>query len=377
MDKNRFTVTLEAMKQNGLALQYVSNEFKNDPSIVLEAVKQNGHALEYTPDELKGRPSIVLEAVKQNGLALGYASNELKNDEILVLKAVEEDGNALTYASIELKNNPNIVLIAVKQTDNALKYASDKLKNDHDIVLEAVKLNIRTLSYASKELKNDPNYILELMKECGNDAVHYASYLARRAIVNGYPLIEETFDENIVLEAVKQNGLALQHASNELKSSYKFILEAVKQNPVALLHASSELQKNTNLIIEAACSSQPHSPRWLLSCRHHYQTIRDVLIPFKYTFLSTILFGLSICYEKKENSLMNKNSFFSSTTTAIQMDSLSTSSNNSLQQLNRLGSYEVLDFKKKLADYLGVKFSLVKLEKAIQRIISQIEQTTN
>jgi len=37
---------------------------------MLEAVKQNGYALEYTDDLLKRDREIVLEAVKQNGYAL-------------------------------------------------------------------------------------------------------------------------------------------------------------------------------------------------------------------------------------------------------------------------------------------------------------------
>jgi len=46
----------------------------------------------------------VLEAVKQNGLALEYASKELQNDRDVVLAAVKQCGEALRYASDELKS---------------------------------------------------------------------------------------------------------------------------------------------------------------------------------------------------------------------------------------------------------------------------------
>ena len=46
--------------------------------IVLEAVKNDGYALEYASEELKADTEIVLAAVKNNGMALEYASKKLK-----------------------------------------------------------------------------------------------------------------------------------------------------------------------------------------------------------------------------------------------------------------------------------------------------------
>ena len=47
---------------------------------------------------------IVLEAVKQDGYALEYASAALKDDREIVLEAVKQDGEALKYASAGLRN---------------------------------------------------------------------------------------------------------------------------------------------------------------------------------------------------------------------------------------------------------------------------------
>ena len=51
---------------------------------MLEAVKQNGYALEYASAALKDDREIVLEAVKQNGLALYSASAALQRDREIV-----------------------------------------------------------------------------------------------------------------------------------------------------------------------------------------------------------------------------------------------------------------------------------------------------
>merc|ERR1712185_885967 len=120
---------MEAVKQNGRALEYASAELKGDREIVLESVKQHGLALQYASAELKGDREIVMAAVKQNGLALMHASAELKGDREIVMEAVKQDGCALEYASAELKGDREIVMEAVAQGLKALQYASDELTN--------------------------------------------------------------------------------------------------------------------------------------------------------------------------------------------------------------------------------------------------------
>eukprot|EP00972_Heterocapsa_arctica_P098816 14580272-Heterocapsa_arctica.AAC.1 len=46
--------TLEDVKQDGMRLQFASEELKGDREVVLEAVKQNGSALCCACEELKG-----------------------------------------------------------------------------------------------------------------------------------------------------------------------------------------------------------------------------------------------------------------------------------------------------------------------------------
>ena len=54
----------------------------SDHQFMLEAVKQDGRALEYASEELRGDREVVLEAVKQDefGSTLQYASPELRGD---------------------------------------------------------------------------------------------------------------------------------------------------------------------------------------------------------------------------------------------------------------------------------------------------------
>jgi len=47
-------IVLEAVKQNGLALQYADESLKRDKEVVIEAVKQNGSALKYVDQYVRG-----------------------------------------------------------------------------------------------------------------------------------------------------------------------------------------------------------------------------------------------------------------------------------------------------------------------------------
>ena len=72
-----YNLYLEAIKQNGMALQFV--DIQDDilyQYLCLEAVKQNGMALQFIK---KQTYEICLEAVKQNGLALQYVANDIIN----------------------------------------------------------------------------------------------------------------------------------------------------------------------------------------------------------------------------------------------------------------------------------------------------------
>ena len=106
---------LVAVKADGMALKYASEELQADREVVLAAVQQNGEAFHYAAEELQADREVVLAAVQQYGYysspywVLKYASPELRADREVVLAAVQQDGRALEHAS------PEVVLAAVEQ----------------------------------------------------------------------------------------------------------------------------------------------------------------------------------------------------------------------------------------------------------------------
>jgi hypothetical protein len=69
---------LEAVKEDGYALQYVKEQ---TPEICLAAVKQNGYVLQYVKEQT---PEICLTAVKEDSYALQYVDKSIfeKDDRV-------------------------------------------------------------------------------------------------------------------------------------------------------------------------------------------------------------------------------------------------------------------------------------------------------
>ena len=73
---------------------------------VLEAVKKQGMNLEYASEEMKRDREVCLAAVAQNVGAIEYASKEMKNDREVCLAAVAQEGNALQTLAAAPKPTP-------------------------------------------------------------------------------------------------------------------------------------------------------------------------------------------------------------------------------------------------------------------------------
>ena len=74
-----------------MALQFANTELSDgflDKELVLEAVKQNGMALQYADERLRADKQVVLAAVKQNPDAVDLVHHCLRNDKEVWLTAV-------------------------------------------------------------------------------------------------------------------------------------------------------------------------------------------------------------------------------------------------------------------------------------------------
>lgn len=106
LDCRHYDICFDAVKQNGMALQFVNNRFQEE-YLCLEAVKQNGLALQFVKDELKTY-DVCFAAVEQNGLALQFIAddfNDIIEYSILHEMAVRNNGLALEFVVKKFKKS--------------------------------------------------------------------------------------------------------------------------------------------------------------------------------------------------------------------------------------------------------------------------------
>lgn len=93
-------------------MTHTSDDLRNDRSLVLQVVSRNGIALQYVPENFLWDWSVTLAAVKQNGCALQFVPSELRQDWDLCVAAVRQDNNALCYVPDELQMDEKFLLAA-------------------------------------------------------------------------------------------------------------------------------------------------------------------------------------------------------------------------------------------------------------------------
>lgn len=142
--------------------------------------------------------------------------DRIPRTELYCLTAVQQGGQWLKYVPKTVQT-PEICLTAVKNCGNALEFVSPKLIS-HDICLEAIKNDARAIRFVPKQLINKTL----LLEALGKDGMLLGKIYS--------PLLD---DEEFVVTAVAQNGLALKYVERKFLKK-PLCLMAVRQNGLAL-----------------------------------------------------------------------------------------------------------------------------------------------
>ena len=132
--RNSIHMCMLAVAQDGLALQFVGDNWRTlRTDVTLRAVQQNGLALQYALAPTTGVNEVLYAAVRQNGNALQHVDDWRRSGFALTMAAVKNKGGALRWAVPQLQDNENIVRAAVTDDGAAIEYASPRLQADEGI----------------------------------------------------------------------------------------------------------------------------------------------------------------------------------------------------------------------------------------------------
>ncbi|MCU9935413.1 DUF4116 domain-containing protein [Mycoplasmopsis cynos] len=231
---------LEAVKQNGSALQYVSEELKKDKAFMLEAVKQDARVLVYASEELKKDKAFMLEAVKQDASALEFASDELKKDREFISKIIKINPyiilsfiNIHGPEEIQLDNSLLNILYSYKtlnfiDLDYIANISKHNEKNQNKINLSNLLEKAATIQrgpdrlYKYKDLKN-------LIDNSNEDKQNLISILVKEPDLLKYIPYQFSNDKEFISLIAKQNKDIIKFASRRLQYDEEFI-NSIKNN---------------------------------------------------------------------------------------------------------------------------------------------------
>ncbi|EFC36656.1 predicted protein [Naegleria gruberi] len=274
-----------------IAFGYIPIEFYKDREYVLASIKKNGsHCLyDIHPEAFSDREILfeMLKSLKNDNFASVPIDNEIlkpfANDREIVKLLIHLDSSffdnqkfkfdremALLACiscsdncfgiSTEFMEDEEFVLSAIEENYSVFNTTSDKLKNDKAFIRKALKRNGKVIYELSDELMGDEELIKIAIEQnpmvfeaiYENESINCGADVIKMAVEkNGQLLQFVTEDlENFDRIAVKQNPLALDYASDQLKNDRDSVLEAVKKDGSCFVYASEELRSNSSFVQE-------------------------------------------------------------------------------------------------------------------------------
>ncbi len=165
--------------------------------------------------QFKDSTQLMINGGRNKGLTLADANTHCKSNFEIVLRSVEKDGLALQYAKADLNKNHQISLAAIKQNPLAWQYVDESLKNNLDFNIDAINSN----PLVFKQIKLDFRH-----------------------------------NRQVALIAVRSNGLLLKDAIKFINDR-QMVIEAIRQNPLALQYAGEEFKADLTLLAISACNN--------------------------------------------------------------------------------------------------------------------------
>ena len=155
---------------------------------IIEGLEGGSIDMESVPEELHSNREVLIAAIASysdfgKGNPIKFAPDEMLADQGFMLEASansehgiyaygddswnpEVDG-PLAWASKKMLSDKQFMLEVIRQSDHGydLFYASESLKDDRELVLEAIRKSGDALQYASDELRADKGLILKALQQ--------------------------------------------------------------------------------------------------------------------------------------------------------------------------------------------------------------------
>jgi hypothetical protein len=249
--------------------------FARDSEIVELAVRRQGTlALKWTPAFQSDRKMALL-ALEKDPLWTHNVSSVLWEDPTFIPEAVQHNHEVLRFAGPWL--NHHWALEAARVFPQVLCSLPLHLRRDpliYNVALDSdpmtaasLPTDLCTFDVMKRAILKDPLVFATMPRWVTNRALALLA-LSLEGLLLGQRLVRETWanDEEAVLVAVKQNGLALEFASMDLRFDRDVLQAALRQNGLALAFAHNCV-RHIKWLVAIAVRQNPHALAFSTRCQ--------------------------------------------------------------------------------------------------------------
>ena len=240
----------------------LNDKLKNNPALAIQALKVYRSKIDgssrtqlyylkknYFPipgAELVDNETFFKEAIAIENSIMDYASKSLKdNMKLMAMYAEMANGNiAYARASQGLQYNKDFVMTCINNGLYLDRVKRIYERRDFNIGLAAISFNGNNISDACDELKKSKKISLFALKKGAS-------------LASLYNIFRD--DKEVVMEAIKLDGINLLYASPRFREDSKMIALAVSSNGDSLKDLPKKYKADKNLVIKAIKSSRQGS----------------------------------------------------------------------------------------------------------------------
>ncbi|EFC37274.1 hypothetical protein NAEGRDRAFT_59807 [Naegleria gruberi] len=162
-------IAMHMVKMNGLSLQFLNEEYRDDFEIVTCALNNHCHSLAYASERIRSDRDFMKKAIEKYSVVYSYASDDLRNNDVELALISIRGGN---WIPVEHEMNRQVVKEAVKKSALQLTRVPDELKSCAPFMFEIINETTEPiLKYITNELRFSQDFVLEAIRISSNNVL--------------------------------------------------------------------------------------------------------------------------------------------------------------------------------------------------------------
>lgn len=233
-------MTLAVVSQNGLALQYAPEPYKDDTEVALTAIRQNPRSFMHS--RLTRDTAFIKQTIRQHPEIFEQAAQPLRRDQALVTELIQINPKSVQYADKSLTSNKPFLLQMIQMDLSVLEHIDGHLKFDDAFMLQAIQIDPEAMLYADDEFLRGSKYFASSAAEHSLDTLAFITD-------------ELKHDQAFFLELIENKPQAITYAASELLSNQDFLVQAVGVNRAVIQYIDPTLRNNRPFLLKMITST--------------------------------------------------------------------------------------------------------------------------